>query len=489
MDGLVLSNARAEHYFLRSNWTEFTLLNMTVHCPVRSAELEVTLVSGTKSYRSTAHTQIPLHRGWNTLRLDLAEAASHVALDDIREIRWSLPTVDEATELVIDDILLVDNRRSLFGDPGNTTGEMYVDRRGRRWQIGAGGRFQLGFSHGQIVSWRDLASPSDRGVNLLGSSVLGPTPIVMPEYGESGDKDGTDFAELGAVVVARQWIEEASQLRVILAGEWRFVEPGATPDDSSPFQRWTYTIYRTGQIYVHVECTAETAAWQAGELGLAVSRHDDPTLDIRTHSAGQLGAAERLRHVSYAFARSADVPDLLFAAYDAKQAPQFEAIRDSQEHRLHLIASGGMTRRPMHTWDCMLTVWPNDSCHDNGAVQRVLDYCEKVNIRLTKGSWVTDRPGDVNGDGFDEQFGCYAIAPEASSVKLTFDGREQPNFYPAFVVSGTAEQEWSVYYNFAVLESVSRDASGNLLVQIPEVIHSEAVLEISSVPRATSKVP
>ncbi|MCH7527301.1 MAG: hypothetical protein IID39_07685, partial [Planctomycetes bacterium] len=478
MDRLSLSNARAQRHFLRTDWTDFNLLNMNVYCPLPSIDLEVTLVSGTKAYRATAHSRIPLRAGWNPLRLDLAEAAEHIELDDVREINWSLPSVESATELLIDDIILTDNRLVLLGDPGNIDGNLYVERRGRRWHIGAGGRFELAFSHGQVVSWHDLSDGSERTGNLLGTAVLGPTPIVLPEQERDVDDRASDFAHLGEVVVARQWIEEASSVRVILGGEWRFVSGDQTPDASSPFQRWTYTIYSTGQIYVHTECTTETADWRAGEIGLAVSRHDDPTLEVFVHRAARLSDPEPLRHISFAYARSPEVPPLLVAVHDARAAPLFDVLHDRREHRLHLVASGGRTQRPVQTWDCMLTLWPTDACRGDDAVARVRNYSEGPPMRLTKGRWVTDLPGDGNGDGFDEQHGCYVLEADGEEIELKLDGHKRPIHNPCFVVQGTADRDGAVYVNYALHEPVDRDGQGNILFQIPFVVTNETVIEI-----------
>ena len=154
------------------------------------------------------------------------------------------------------------------------------------------------------------------------------------------------FPAWGERIVARQRLLEATATRVVAECTWDFLpfEGDATAD--MPRQSWTYTLYPSGDLYIHIDCTTETATWTADRVGLAVSRRDRENMDLVCHSTSQLGDTGRLLHVPYAWLRDGDSgePGLLFAVHDGRSAPLMACLRSPTLSR----PSGGTESRSSH---------------------------------------------------------------------------------------------------------------------------------------------
>ncbi len=479
---LVADNTHVAQWFMKTDWREFDLLLMQVLAPRDGLEVEVGVVAGRDESRKSVYSRLPLSRGWNSIRIDLAEVGEHVPLDDIVALEWGLPDADKPEELGLDDIILANNTKDLFGDGDGTSGELFIRRRGRRWAIGASGRFELGFGGGQVVQWYDLAGDPNRLNNLVARTVLGPGPIVVPSDDTTEANPGeSDFGALGPSVVARQRVVEVSPVRVVVEADWRFV--GSVPPhlDQAPFQHWRYAVYSSGNVYVDVECTTAWGNWRPTDIGLAVSRSVVGDMEFYAHHPAQLRHPGRLRHVAFAYSRSRDLaaPALLFALHDARRAPELEFIQEEDIPRATLVAFGGKVQPPNDRWMCMLNIWPPDNATGTNPADRVLDYCYPADrIHLAKGRLVTDDEGDVDRDGFNEREGFYVVAPEASQVRFELDGRKQRMFHPAFSVKESADLTAWVYVDSIMLESTGRDTHGNVLFEVPRIVDGRVTVEI-----------
>ncbi len=475
-DTLLADSSTARNWFLKRDWRDYNLLLMSVHSPSDGVELELSIVAGSTK---PVHTLLPLHAGWNLVRLDLHEVGESVPLDSVRALRWSVVDPDRPIELRFDDIILADNREAVMGSSTGYEGRIYLERDGRRWRIGAAGRFELGFSNGQIVEWYDLESDPNRLRNLLADNVLGPLPIVLPD--SDRDADVADFSDLGESVLARQRVLEVSELRVMVACDWEFTAARGGPSDETPFHRWTYTIYPTGQVFVHIETTTSHGAWQVDNLGLALTRAGGSKLELVAHSAAQLDASADLRHACYGYVQPAMLngPSLLWVMHDGRVAPRMEAIQESDQHRAILVASGGATDRPVQSWDCLISVWPADQVSGAGAEERALDYCYPAQFRPSVGRLVTDHPDDPGHDGYAEQTGSYLVATENGRLKLLLDGDRRKRHAPVFTILGSSEQEAVIYVDDIIVETQARDAAGNIIFQIPRTISVDARVEVN----------
>ena len=476
-DELTADGSETRRWSLPRDWREYDLLIMCVHTAA-AVDLQLSLASGQGRLRSIADSRTPLRPGWNLLRLDLADAAEHVALDDIRELRWSLPAISRTTVLLLDDIILTNNQADMFGDSSADDGGLYVRRRGRRWDLGAAGRFELGLTNGQIKYWYDLTKDRLRVRNLVEGTVLGPNVVALTGHDDAGVVALDTFPAWGERIVARQRLLEATATRIVAECTWDFLpfEGDATAD--MPRQSWTYTLYPSGDLYIHIDCTTETATWTADRVGLAVSRRECENTDLVCHSTSQLGDTGRLLHVPYAWLRDGDSggPGLLFAVHDGRSTPLMVCLRSPTLSRVTAVAYGGETRKPAQRWDSMLALGTPGAVGQPAS--RALHYCFPPSLSPSLGSLVTDSEGDLDHDGFNERSGCYVLAPDANRVLLTLDGTGSPFYSPAFLIQDSADREVWVYVDYVVLERVGRTAGGEVLFQLPGTVDTRRTVEV-----------
>lgn len=524
-DAIVVSNAQAENWYLKRDWRPFDLLLISVRAPRRGLTLEVTVAGspprigeGTTPGRA-AGTTTPLQAGWNLVRLDLAGIGERVPLDDVREIRLAVGGTSEPVQVAFDDLLLTASRRVLLGDPTNRAPGLYVEQIGRRWRIGAapppnlagngeGSDFELTFAQGQIVAWYNLATDPNRLQNLVRGARLGPMPMVIG----SADANERDFIPLGPAVVAHSQIVELNPVRVVVACEWRFVRhPGApTPSlEDRPFQRWLYTIYPSGQIYVQVEATASTAQWSAPELGLAVTVASSPGMHLDTFTAEAQSDGENADALAYATARSDEADAVLLYAVRGVSADRgFMKMRASaagdsgvpaalkdQAHE-SLVAPGGGPSGDVYRWACHLFVGSSSKLPEDEAQARALAYLrprlpEIKSGRPAPASPAIPAPVDSQRSspidaadrttprrGFDPAQGCFVIAADALGARLVLPADTGPYFAPSFRVSDSAGLDAWVYADQRLVHRVARDARGDLIFQLPGRISATTVVEV-----------
>ncbi len=474
-DIVVVNNEHATQWYLKRDWRPYDMLLMSVHAPWSKLNLEVLIAAGSAGDRVAVRSSLALEQGWNDLRLDLGEVGERLPLDDVQEIRFSIAGAEKPVDLYLDDIILTGSRENLFGDPQNRDGGLYVQRTGRRWNIGAGGRFELTFANGQIIAWYNLASDPYRLGNLVRGTTLGPSPmIVVP----SPTKDD-GFGMLGTAVVARPQILEMNRARAVLACDWRFVDDPNAPLDDRPFQRWIYTVYPSGQVYVTVECTAATKSWVAPQLGLAVTLVSTEENDLETYAAPTSPDASPVDQPAYAWARSKSGDAFLLYTLGERQASSCMIEQyDAERRRLSFVAVADSADADVATWQCRLLLAPADEVSDEEALARAVDYADPVAPHIELG-FLVDRPGRPTvPPGFDRTTGCFRIAPDRGRVRLVLDGRQRPYFSPAFEIVSTDNREAWVYVNHLVHDQVGRTVDGNLVFQLPGTIRDEVVVEV-----------
>ncbi len=487
-DTIVVSNRAAAQWYLKRDWRNYDLLLMSIHSPERDLVLEMTIAGGPIEERLATHTSIPLQRGWNVLRLDLAEVGEGIPLDDVQEMRLAVSGAPKPVELVLDDILLVGNRTDLFGDISNREAGLYVQQVGRRWKIGAGrpgADFELTFANGQIVEWYNVAADPYMVRNLLRGTMLGPRPVVV----ESPDSNEFHAANPGNAVVVRSRIVEMNAVRAVVTSEWRFVDdPRSTQRslDRQPFQRWTYTIYPTGQIYVVVEATAATGTWTPPQLGLAVTLASAPEDGLRCFVGTPPDEPKSAQPPVYATARSETTGAfLLYVVDDTNRAARITestlpggGVSDAEGHT-SLIAVADASGEDIETWFCHILLGAASEASDEDAFARAVDYTRPAAPRIEVGSLVPVSEEDGRTAGFDPASGCYVIAPDRHLVRLVIGGRERPRYSPAFQIVGTDNYEaWAVYVDHRIFDRVARDAQGNLIFQLPGTIRKPTLVEV-----------
>lgn len=474
-DTVVIGNDNATHWGLKRDWRDYDLLMMATHSPRRNLHLEVGIGAGAGGDQLAVESSWPLEPGWNVIRLDLGAVGEHIPLDDVRDIRLAVTGATKPVDIYFDDIILTGSREDLFGDSQNQDGNLYVQRVARRWNIGAGGRFELIFANGQIIGWYNLASDPYRLRNLAQGTTLGPIPVVV----DSADTPDGGFGALGDMVVARPRILEMNAVRAVVTCDWRFVDEPDQPLDDRPYQRWAYTIYPTGQIYATVECTAVTPTWSAPPLGLAVTFASTPEDELQTHETmtGDSPATAGIPVHAWAKIQWGDA-FLMYVLGRPSPSARITEQFDWPRRRTSLVAVADKRDTDIRLWQCHLFLCWADEVSNDESLARAIDYSDPVQISFELGSPVLcDGAGDEDR-GFDWGSGCYRIRPEGGRARFTIDAREHPRFSPAFEIIDTANREAWVYINHLVFKNVARNAAGNLIFQLPGVIRDPTLVEV-----------
>lgn len=477
-DTVVLSNRNAQSWFLKRDWRggdTYDLLLLGVESPRHGLSLELSIAAGPPRDRRAVYTSHPLERGWNLLRLDLAELGERLPLDDIQELRLSAAGLSQPATLRFDDLILTGARRTLLGDPAGTDGGLYVQEVGRRWRVGAGGRFELVFANGQIVGWYNLAADPNRLRNLVQGTALGPTPVVV-------EPSGGDFQALGAQVVARPQLLELNPVRAVIAGEWRFADEPGAPAERAPLQRWRYTIYRTGQIYVTVEATRVAAKWAADRLGVAVSLRADREDELFVRQVGSPAGSGTAVPAPFALGRREEADAALLFALRAPRTegttpPVARLFEHFDAELRRATVTGVIDAEPtdVERWTCHLVVGGAAAISDEDAAARARTYADPLPLKFELGSPLG---GGRGAGGFDDAGGCYVVAADQGRARFTIDGSGSPVFSPCFEVTGAAGNEAWVYVNHLVFEPTTRTDSGRLLFQLPDTIRGRTLVEV-----------
>lgn len=474
-DALLIHNARATNWYLKRDWAAYDLLLLSVEAPRPGLSLELSVAGGPANARMTVSTEQRLERGWNTLRLDLADLAERIPLDDIQEIRLALPGLTAPTELRLDDLILAGSRETLLGDP-SAEAALYVQRVGRRWLIGAGGRFELTFANGQIVGWHHVAGDPLRLRNLVQGTALGPTPVRL----EVANDQAPDFSAWGDRVIVQARITEMNAVRVVVTADWRFTPDPNAPLDRRPFQRWRYTIYPSGQVFVEVEATREDAAWSAGPLGLAVTLRAEPADRQQTVPASDQSAAAP--HAAYAAWRRTkpDAALLFLVRSTAASAGPVRMVQHDEPdfRRMSFIAIAEPAPGTLDRWTAQIVLDSSGNLGAEECLRRAEDAQNPPCPRFELGAPAAPRVGAEGTCGFDHGAGVYVVKPDEGRVRFVLDGARRPFSAPTFQLIDTPTDSCWVYVNHLLHEQVTRDADGRLLFHLPGVIRERVLVEV-----------
>ncbi len=475
-DAIVIANAPESQSYLKRDWRPYDLLMVSVHAPQDELSLEVGIGSGAPTSRMYAYSSTPLTRGWNLVRLDLAEAGENIPLDDVREIRLSVSGVNKPLPIRFDDILLAGNRVDLHGDSTNKEGLLYVQQAGRRWNVGAGGRFEFAFSNGQITGLFNTSVDPYRLRNLVRGTTMGPSPVVLDEAQKMGD-----FSPLGRSVSARQRIVEMSAVRVVIETEWRFLDRPSDTPDRRPFHRWVYTVYPTGQIFVGVEATTETESWSPPKVGLALTfaagAQEHVSTMIGHREAADSGSGDRLPVFGLARVPGAE-SSLLFIPYPTENSTELVELPDEQNRRSSFVYTENSPRASVRRWACQVVVGGFAELDETQAAQRAVDYSQTGSVRLDIGRRAKADHGLLRSDGFDPASGTYLIGTELNRVRLTVDARERATFSPAFQITGGQGVRSWVYAGHLIHTPVAVSPDGTVLFQLRRAAKDQVLVEV-----------
>jgi hypothetical protein len=485
-DVLVCDNRNARDWSLIRDWSDYHLLLVSVYAPRDGVALQLEVGSGdTVVAHRFDHNGIPLTVGWNLLRIDLADLAERVQLNDVRSLGFTCVELTEPVTLYFDDFILTDNARDLLGSAEGAPGSLYARRQGRRIHVAAVGRFEVAFSQGRIAQWFDLAADPKRTEDLTGRGSLGPVPVVVASDPPTptavvGPDDEASWRRLGDAVRVRQQLLEASPVRVVALAEWFFLRPGTEADASTPVHRIIYTIYPQGRIFTDVQCATASDTWRAENVGLRFSTDPNRGFSAFRHAAG---SADELSYLLHARSEPRQA-DLLFVLHDPRQGSVVRGVDSPQDPRLHTLVMGGEPEVPVTRFRGLLALWPAD-LHASGSVEPIaVDYCRPAALAPAAGETVETADGDLDHDGFDEASGCYVLRLVSDVCRFEIDGRKQVRFYPTFKLDGSADRDVWVYEAGRQLTNQARDADGNVIFQVDRIVNERVLIEVHAGPRS-----
>lgn len=472
-DTIVVNNRHATAWYLKRNWTDYDLLMLTVNSPENNLALQLLLVSGTGERVQSAFSSIRLERGWNILRLDLADIGEHVALDDIQELQLSIEGLERATTLSIDDIILTSSRKTLLGNPQVGDGRLFAQRVGRRLTIGSAGRFEITFANGQIVRWHNLETDPHRLVNLVEGTTLGPTPVWLDV---PDDRDAQSM--FGRYVSIRPHIVELNPIRAVLTCEQRFMDDPNRPSDDRPFRRWTYTIYPSGQIYASVTSTTATRQHATHRVGLDVNCSSDRDDVIRTQSLATAETGETATPAHGYFYSPARQAGLLYVVAGAHRASQIIERFDPVARLSTLEAICDVNEEPVTHWSTLLHLHNGPMMSQEAASIISRNFAHPPQLKVEIGSVADTFDGRPLVNGFDRHSGTYVLTAERGRLRFSLDGRDSAIVAPAFRIIGTATPQVWIYVNHLIHDRVFRAEDGTVLFQLPGTIDSRTLIEV-----------
>jgi len=486
---IVASDSPESRWSLYRDWSPYHLLLMNVYSPRDLGGFTFSVRSGTDQPMRYRHPRVFLRPGWNLIRVDLADMADDINLADVREMRfWSEP-LDTPIELYLDDLILVNNEKLLFGEPHPERGDLYVKAMGRRLVVGAEERFELVFHRGQIVQWFDLSHDAARLRNLVGRGSLGPSPVVL-----SGDSepivrpdDMGQWSGLGIAAESHQKLIEALPVRVVVQGERRFGSLDQALADKGPDHRWTYSIYPDGRVYLACTGTARSPTFTPPAMGMVFSCDRDLGFNRQLMEQVPVTAGGSLATCPYAlFARSdrgfADL--LVVPAHPLVPEP----VRTTDDQRLSVLWRVPLEGEGL-SFAALCRVWPADIDSPDQASPIALDYCRPLPLLLDVGRLVRTDEGDFNNDGYSESQGYYVLQLDGHRARLRIDGRSQLRFSPVFKLVDVVNREVWVYRDGRQVREISRDSQGDVLFVIEGVISDEVLIEVMTGPREAPAFP
>lgn len=227
-----------------SDWRPYNLLLAAVFVAHAGGSCVATIepTSGTPLTKT-----ISLDAGWNKLAIDLNDL-SPAARGKVVTFELSFSGVAEDA-VFIDDVILLQHERVVFGDPDGPTGTFYAVQEASRYRVGASRQFELVIVGDRIVAWYDLTTDRDRMNSLAGRGGLGPMLFEVDAAGA-----------LAPMASAR---EAAGAVRTTIVGEGSgatcrltcHVFAQTTPLPSQPPVRsTTFAIAHDGRVKIEVLC-------------------------------------------------------------------------------------------------------------------------------------------------------------------------------------------------------------------------------------------
>jgi hypothetical protein len=388
----------------------------------------------------------------------------------MRELRLAMIGARKAITVRVDDILLTRSRADLLGDSSNTAGNLYVQRVGGHWNVGAGGRFEIAFINGQVARWFNLASDPHRIRNLVEGTTLGPTPVtVNPTTGEY-----LPILSPGAQVRLDQRLIEMNAVRVVVGIDW-FDVATANQANPAPLISFRYIIYATGQIYAHTT-VAQALRNQSAPMGLLVSLAAPTESDVEVQTPSV--SASDGRSTAFFAVRHKPGSAVLALVPSGTSGDRLLHTYDPSTRQVSLVVQEDAPSAGSRLWASHLFVANEAAGSAQALMERAADVTSPGGVAVSIGSAADSVGATQRDDGFDPSAGCYRLKPDGGRLRIALDGTQRPMFSPAFCVSGSAGRRGWVYVKHLIHQPVAADASGDLVFQLPGEIRERTLVEV-----------
>jgi hypothetical protein len=218
------------------DFTPYTLLSMAVYSESLRDDLRVTLTTDKASW--TSHRML-LRPGWNDVLIDIRRLKDAPNFDSkgVRTLRIGLADAAGPVTFNLDDVMLIDNRRTLQPAPSG----MKLTKEGMNYALQLPGReAPLTLTQSPDGLWR--MGDAQAIVQLAPPS--GPLPTGATER----------LALMGSRVLGQVEVLECNPIRVRLANTWYFpTRAGEWASLAVRQVRWEYTFYADGRWITHLE--------------------------------------------------------------------------------------------------------------------------------------------------------------------------------------------------------------------------------------------
>jgi len=477
-NGLLVNNDHATNWYLKRDWSAYDLLMFSVEAPRSHIRLGIEISAGAHPNVTTARTTWTLSQGRNVVRLDLAELGERIALDDVRQIKLHLPDVNDPPTLTLDDFLLTQDRESIMGDREATDASLFVFRQGRRWHVGAGGRFELAFANGQIIGWFDRTRDPQRLENLVQGTVLGPD--WLDDDATAGDRP----REAAALVSTQTELLEANAVRVVIRTEQTVSDTRSQPPRPTSVNRWHYTVYPTGQIFVSAR-RGSSGGSHGMPIALVVSTGQPTTAVPMSRPIGGSTESELSDSEGYAPGALMRVgrhgAPLLFVPYFGSGGITWHERR-SGDVILSVVASSNEPTIEGATSTCAavyLRLGGSEVFDASDALREAMWFRRAEELTPSVGTLTSsDDPCDFHGGGFNRTSGAYVYSPKENLVRVRSPDHSTGNPTPAFEISAVEGMNAWVYLGHRIHEPTAISPEGFLLFQLPRDLQPAEIIEV-----------
>jgi hypothetical protein len=476
-DRLVFDLTRAATAGMTRDWSDFGALLLRISGPPDGADANVTLRSGGAAGFGELSFAIHLASGWNLLTADLDAMSRGAERHDIRQLEIALVLGSKPATFYLDDIVLADHVRWYTGQDGRPE-KLYAYARGPRVFAGVRDRFELVFAEAAISAWF-TAGPE----NLAGRSGLGPWPVfVANDWSGRAEDSGRSlrFAsphEPGLRPAASQRIVEASPVRIVLEGQRELLlgESVAETSGAAELRRGSmhFVIYPDGRVFVRSDLDAGPSAWPLSRLawGLLLNSGTAFALSQRPSAAPDHDPANFVL-----LTRTPPGDELLWVSH-LPDGMRWRRILPEIGGRSATVLAGETPTEPVMSGAHLLWFGPAELDVDR-AEAVASDYQEPLALKPDAGTLVTDAPGDINRDGYNESEGCYELSLQRGRLRFVYDPGSLPRQGPLFRLTGSEQARCWIYANGQALPSAARDAAGRALFALPGIIRTPRLIEV-----------